>query len=234
MSDSNDVPEKGMNPWGQAISAVALVAALALGFWALTKTQNADGGAESKPAACSGGAAQKGGKAADRVHGDELCEALNRSDLAELLGTPGETAKSASGNDESSIGTGREKIANPSARVEFATYTVTLSATYDKLPVGDSAVLLGQDGQLRKVLGRPGAFYSTQTMKIGFRLDGSDATSAPGVPARVLDVALDAEDKGGSYELALWRSDGGVPDDATLLQIAETVLPRIPGWSAAG
>jgi hypothetical protein len=42
-------------------------------------------------------------------------------------------------------------------------------------------------------------------------------------------VARDANDSGGSFELALWRTDGGVPDDAVLLRVAEKVLPTVPG-----
>ncbi|MCQ4212239.1 DUF6215 domain-containing protein [Streptomyces longispororuber] len=230
MADSNDVPEKGMNPWGQAISAVALVGALAVGFWAISKNQTDTGaGAEAKPAVCSGGEAEKGDKAAGRAYGAQLCTALNRSDLAELLGTPGETAKSASGGG-GSIGTGSSKIPHPSSRVEFDTYTVTLSATYNKLTVATTAELLADEVQPQKVLGRNAALYSDRTISIGFRLDGSDATSAPGVPARVLVVPLHDKDSGGFYELTLWRSDGGVPDDTTLIQVAERVLPTIPGW----
>ncbi|WP_393063434.1 DUF6215 domain-containing protein [Streptomyces sp. LN549] len=59
--------------------------------------------------------------------GARLCEALNRSDLAELLGTPGEIAKSASGRDGSVMLAGGKETATPSARVEFGTYTVTLT-----------------------------------------------------------------------------------------------------------
>lgn len=43
-------------------------------------------------------AAKETGKAPQRVSGAHLCEALNRPDLAELLGTPGETAKTAGGS----------------------------------------------------------------------------------------------------------------------------------------
>ncbi|WP_406308939.1 hypothetical protein [Streptomyces sp. NBC_00623] len=76
--------------------------------------------------------------------------------------------------------------------------------------------------------------YSDRTISISFRLDGSDTDSGPGVPARALTVARDAEDSGGSFEVVLWRADGGVPDDAVLLRVAEKVLPTVPGWAAEG
>jgi hypothetical protein len=47
-------------------------------------------------------------------------------------------------------------------------------------------------------------------------------------------VAQNAKDGGGSFEIAVWRQDAMPPDDAALLRVAEEVLPRIPGWTAAG
>jgi hypothetical protein len=41
------------------------------------------------------------------------------------------------------------------ARVEFATYTVTLSASYDRIRVAGSAALLGDGAREQTVLGRP-------------------------------------------------------------------------------
>ncbi|MEW2228713.1 DUF6215 domain-containing protein [Streptomyces sp. NPDC007044] len=89
-------------------------------------------GAAGKGAAatCAGGVAEE---EAGYVSGARLCGGLNRQDLAELLGTPGEVAKSASGD-------------------------------------GGSVRL-------------------------------SDSEGGPGVPARVLSVAMDAKDSGGSYEV---------------------------------
>ncbi|MFE6754569.1 DUF6215 domain-containing protein [Streptomyces sp. NPDC057684] len=236
MADSDDVPKKGMNAWGQAISAAALVAALAIGFWVIAKT-DAESSAEPKPATCSGGEAEKvakaGKKAAGQVSGAQLCGVLNRRDLAELLGTPTEIAKSASGSGSSVKTAGGREFSTPSARVEFETYTVTLEGTYDGRPVADTAGLFGDTQARRTFLGRRAVLYSDRTIRIRFRLDGSDSSSAPGVPARVLSVAQDAKDRGGSFELTLWRSDGAVPDDAVLFQVAGKVLPRIPGWAPA-
>ncbi|MFJ3619370.1 DUF6215 domain-containing protein [Streptomyces iakyrus] len=225
MAEENDAPMTGANAWGQALAAVVLVGALGAGFWGLARTSSAE--SEPKPATCSDTEtpAPKGG----HLSGAQLCEALNRSDLAALLGTPTEIAKTASGSD-SSIG----KIATPQAQVEFETYTVTLSATYDGLPVAGSEALLGSDARPRKTLGRPGVLYSDRTIRISFRLDGQDADSGPGVPARALTVAQDAKDRGGSLDVTLWRADGVVPDDAVLLRIAEAVLPTVPGWKARG
>ncbi|MFC8262058.1 DUF6215 domain-containing protein [Streptomyces sp. NPDC057291] len=236
MADDVDAPTKGAGAWGQAVAAVALVAALGVGLWTLGETSSSD--TDLSPARCSGGEPEKApgeqGKVPRRVSGGQLCEALNRPDLAELLGTPGETAKTAGGSGGSVKLAGGKEIATPSARVECGTYTVTLSATYDRFPVAGSAALLGGSARQRTVLGRPAVFYSDRTISISFRLDGSDTDSGPGVPARALTVARDAKDSGGSFEVDLWRADGGVPDDAVLLRVAEKVLPTVPGWAAEG
>ncbi|MFC6981855.1 hypothetical protein [Streptomyces cirratus] len=52
--------------------------------------------------------------------------------------------------------------------------------------------------------------------------------------ARVLSVATDGKDQGDSFEMSVWRTDGGLLDDAALLRVAEKVLPALPGWSPAG
>ncbi|MFJ7295611.1 DUF6215 domain-containing protein [Streptomyces collinus] len=225
MAEENDAHSESPGAWGQALAAVALVGALSGGFWWLAKTSAAE--SEPKPATCS--AEETPAPQGKRLTGARLCEALNRPDLAALLGTPTEMAKTASGSD-SSIG----KIATPQAQVEFETYTVTLSATYDGLPVAGSEGLLGSYARPQKVLGRPGVLYSTRTISISFRLDGGDADSGPGVPARALSVAQDPKDRGGSVDVTLWRADGAVPDDAVLLRVAERVLQTLPGWTSRG
>ncbi|MCY0939387.1 DUF6215 domain-containing protein [Streptomyces sp. H34-S4] len=197
------------------------------------------GGTGTKPVTCSGEQPEKTpAKAADepgRVSGAQLCAALHRPDLAALLDTPGELAKNANGGGSTFKPVGSDKETHtPSAEVEFETYTVHLTASYDRLPVATSAALLGDGTPLQTVLGRPAAFYSDRTLSISFRLDGSKAQSRPGVPARVLMVARDASDGGDSFELTLWRADGAVPDDAVLLRVAGQVLPTVPGWAAAG
>lgn len=225
MAEEIGTPEKDHNAWGQAVAAVALFAALGGGLWAFEETSGNSG----PPAAtCSD---EQPGKPTGRVTGAQLCEALHRPDLAGLLGTPAETAKSAHGSDGSVGLAGGKDIPMPSAEVEFDTYTVTLSATYDGLPVAGSHELLGGATQ-RTVLGRPAVLYSDRTIRINFRLDGGDADAGTGVPLRSLMVARDAEDRGGSFDVTLWRADGMVPDDAVLLRVAEKVLPTVPGWTA--
>ncbi|MFD5857247.1 DUF6215 domain-containing protein [Streptomyces chartreusis] len=226
MTEGVRAPEKGANVWGQAVAAVAMVTALGGGLWAYGQTTEGNGG--PPPATCS---EQTPGKPTGRVTGAQLCEALLRPDLAELLGTPTEDAKTASGSDGSVGLSGGKDIPMPSAEVEFDTYTVTLSATYDDLPVAGSESLL-RDAEKRTVLGRPAVLYSDRTIRIAFRLDGGDADSGPGVPLRSLMVAKDAKDGGGSFDVTLWRADGMVPDDAVLLRLAEKVLPTVPGWTA--
>ncbi|MFF7490440.1 DUF6215 domain-containing protein [Streptomyces luteogriseus] len=226
MAGDNDAHITGPNAWAQALAAVVLVGALSGGLWWLAQTSSEER-SEPKPATCSEGEtpAAKG----KHLSGAQLCQALNRSGLTALLGTPTEIAKTASGSD-SSIG----KIATPQAQVEFETYTVTLSATYDDLPVAGSETLLGRDAVRQKVLGRPGVLYSTRTISISFRLDGGEADSGPGVPARAVTVAQDAKDRGGSLDVTLWRADGVMPDDAVLLRVAQEVLPTVPGWKSGG
>ncbi|WP_189959721.1 DUF6215 domain-containing protein [Streptomyces violascens] len=226
-----DSPTESGRPWLQAVAAVGLVAALCTGVW--VSGALSDSGNAAKPATCSGGEpTTAAGKA--HVSGAQLCKALNRPDLAELLGTPGQIAKTASGSDSSMRLFDSKEVATPTARVEFETYTVTLNGTFDRLPVAGSASLLGKDAQQRTLLGRPAVLYSDQTISIRFRLGGGDTQTGPGVPARVVSVARNAKDSGGSFEVTLWRSDGRVPDDAVLLRIAEQVLPMVPGWTANG
>lgn len=228
MAAGNGTPEKRINPWGQAVAAVALFAALGGALWVSEQTS----GDSSAPPAAGCSDEKEPGESTGRVTGKQLCEALLRPDLAELLGTPTETAKTAFGNDGSAGLEGAKKIPMPTAEVEFDTYTVTLSATYDDLPVTASYDVLGWDETQRTVLGRKAVLYSNRTIRINFRLDGGDAESGTGVPLRSVMVAQDAKDSGGSYDVTLWRADGRVPDDAVLLRVAEKVLPTVPGWTA--
>ncbi|MEV8554534.1 DUF6215 domain-containing protein [Streptomyces glaucescens] len=225
-------PARRPSPWAQAVTALALVGALGIGLWTVQQTSPSSAAPDGtpSPAACSSGDSA-GQTSSRRVTGAQLCEALNRSDLAELLGTPGQAAKTANGSDGSFRTGGGTEIATPSAQVEFDTYTVTLAATYDRLPVAGSARLLGPEARQRTFLGRPAVLYSSRTISVSFRLDGGDSRSEPGVPARVVSVARDAADSGGSFEVSLWRADGGVPDDAVLLRVAGKVLPTVPRWA---
>lgn len=228
MAEKIGTPEKRHNAWGQAVAAVAVFAAIAGGLWASEQASSGNSG----PSAASCSDEEEPGKPTGRVTGKQLCEALLRPDLAELLGTPTETAKTAFGNDGSVGLEGGKSTPMPTAEVEFDTYTVTLSATYDDLPVTASYEVLGWDESQRTVLDRPAVLYSNRTMRISFRLDGGDAETGTGVPLRSLMVAQDTKDSGGSYDVTLWREDGMVPDDAALLRVAEKVLPTVPGWAA--
>lgn len=223
--------------WSQAALALVLVGLLGGGFALMARSSAAE--STPSPATCSAddpskapGKADRGAKSPRRVSGAGLCEALNRPDLAGLLGTPGEIPNSASGSD-SSIGLfGGKDIPHPTAEVRFDTYTVNLSATYDGHPVAGSGTYL-RDAQERTVLGRPAFLYSDQTISISFRFDGHDSKTGPGVPARALTVALDADDSGGSFDVVVWREDGRMPDDAALTRVAEKVLPTVEEWAAA-
>ncbi|MGW1774146.1 DUF6215 domain-containing protein [Streptomyces sp. NPDC002104] len=221
---------------GQGITAVILIGGMGIGLWAVGQSSNSS--AEPKPVTCSHGhptktPANSSAGEAGQVTGAQLCEALHRPDLAGLLGTPAEAVKNANGGDGTSKPVGGDKeIHTPTAEIEFETYTVHLRASSGEMTVATVAELLGNGAPPRTVLGRPAAFYSDRTISISFRLDGSNSSSGPGVPARALVVALDPKDGGGFYELTLWRSDGLMPDDAVVLRVAEQVLPTIPGWAA--
>ncbi|MFJ8195903.1 DUF6215 domain-containing protein [Streptomyces sp. NPDC096152] len=238
-----DTPEKEPNAWGQAVSAVAVVGALAGALWVAPHVlPSADN--TQRPASCSGTDHEELPKAYKKtprpVTGDELCEALNRPDLARLLGTPGETANSASGTSNTAALTDG-KVAEPEAEVRFDTYTVNLSATYNELSTAQYVRLIDiagdkveKDVKTVKVLGRPAVLSSDHTMKFEINL-GSDHNSGPveeGPLARTLSVALDRKDRGGSYDITVWSTSGALPDDRVLLHIAEKVLPTIPERSA--
>ncbi|MGW2614181.1 DUF6215 domain-containing protein [Streptomyces sp. NPDC001500] len=234
MSEEVVAPEKGPNPWAQAIAALVVVGALGGALFVLQKN---DAKAADKPAACSPDEADEkaaaAAKAAHRVSGTQLCTALNRADLPTLLGTPRERAVTAYGSD-GSVGTGGGKqIPTPEATVQLDTYTVKLSRSYDRLPIAGMADLLSE-AQTKTVAGHPAVLYSTQTIAIRFNLGGGKSESGPGGIARALVIAPDAKDRGGSYELTIWRQDRMRPDDTALLRIAQQVLPTVPGWTTGG
>ncbi|MCZ4516738.1 DUF6215 domain-containing protein, partial [Streptomyces sp. ActVer] len=84
-----DTPEKDHNAWGQAVAAVAVFGALAAALWVGPRVMPSDV-STPQPASCSGGAHEELPKAYKQtprpVTGEELCKALNRPDLAGLLG----------------------------------------------------------------------------------------------------------------------------------------------------
>ncbi|MFJ8539036.1 DUF6215 domain-containing protein [Streptomyces sp. NPDC093591] len=231
-----NTPEKEPNAWGQAIAAVAVFGALAAALWVGPRVMPSED-STPQPASCSAGEDEELPKAYKEtprpVTGEELCEALNRPDLAKLLGTPEETATTASGSSNTAPLTDG-KVAQPEAKVEFGTYTVNVAATYNELSTDQYVKLMKygdeQDVKTLTVLGRPAVFSSDHTMKIEINLGGS-ASGGPveqGPLARTLTVALDRRDRGGYYDITVWSTSGVLPDDSVLLSIAEKLLPTIP------
>ncbi|MFJ8542485.1 DUF6215 domain-containing protein [Streptomyces sp. NPDC093586] len=231
-------PEKEPNAWGQAVAAVAVFAALGAALWLGPHLlPSDDNGSTPRAASCSSGDREETPSAYKRtpqaVTGEELCEALNRSDLAQLLGTPAETATVASGTSNTAPLTDG-KIAQPEAEVQFDTYTVNVSATYNELSIAQYVKLMkyGEETDVRTltVLGRPAVLSSDHTMKIEINLGGgtSGGPIEEGPLARTLTVAFDRKDRGGYYDITVWSATGALPDDRALLGIAEKVLPALP------
>jgi len=231
-----DTPEKDHNAWGQAVAAVAVFGALGAALWLGPRVMPSDDIAP-QPASCSGGAHEELPKAYEQtpepVTGEELCKALNRPDLATLLGTPGETATTASGTSNTAPLTDG-KVAQPEAEVSFDTYSVNVSATYNDLSIDQYVKLMKfgdeQDIKTLAALGRPAVLSSAHTMQFEINL-GSSGSGGPveqGPLARTLSVALDRNDRGGYCEITVWSKSGTLPDDGVLLDIAGQVLARIP------
>ncbi|MFI1758489.1 DUF6215 domain-containing protein [Streptomyces sp. NPDC020571] len=231
------VPEKEPNAWGQAFAAVAVIAALGAAAWLGPNLLPSEDDGTPRAASCASGEDEKLPAAYEKtsraVTGDELCKALNRSDLAQLLGTPAETATVASGTSDTAPLTDG-KVAQPEAEVQFDTYTVNVSVTYNQLSIAQYVKLMkyGEETDVRtlSVLGRPAVLASDHTMKIEINLGGgsSGGPVEQGPLARTLSVALDAKDQGGYYDITVWSASGALPDDTALLDIAEKVLPTIP------
>ncbi|MFF1763689.1 DUF6215 domain-containing protein [Streptomyces sp. NPDC058249] len=233
---SPGTPEKEHNAWSQAVAAVAVFGALAAALWLAPRFMPSDANAP-QPASCSGGAHEelpKAYKGTPRpVTGEELCKALNRPDLAKLLGTPGETATTASSTNNTAPLTDG-KVAAPEAEVTFDTYTVNVSATYNHLSTDQYVKLMkfGDEKDIKTltVLGRAAVLSSDHTMKLEINL-GSGGSGGPveeGPLARTLTMALDRNDRGGYCDITVWSTSGALPNDSALLNIAEKVLPRIP------
>ncbi|QFZ72265.1 hypothetical protein GFH48_02425 [Streptomyces fagopyri] len=227
--------EKEHHPWRQAFAAVALFGALGATVWVAPHVMPSDN-TTPKPASCSDGEREALPKAYEKtprpVTGEELCKALNRPDLAAVLGTPGEIATTASGNNNTALLTDG-KVAEPEAEVRFDTYTVNVSATYNDLSIGQDVKLMKfgdeKDVKTLTVLGRSAVFSSSHTMKLEINL-GSGGSGGPvgqGPLARTLTVALDRKDRGGYYDITVWSESGALPDDGVLVDIAEKVLPTI-------
>ncbi|MET7320879.1 DUF6215 domain-containing protein [Streptomyces sp. NPDC005549] len=231
------VPEKEPNAWGQAFAAVAVIAALGAAAWLGPNLLPSEDDGTPRAASCASGEDEKLPAAYKKtpraVTGDDLCKALNRADLAQLLGTPAETVTVASGSSDTAPLTDG-KVAQPEAEVQFDTYTVNVSVTYNQLSIAQYVKLMtyGEETDVRtlSVLGRPAVLASDHTMKIEINLGGgsSGGPVEQGPLARTLSVALDAKDRGGYYDITVWSASGALPDDTALLGIAEKVLPTIP------
>lgn len=219
-------PEKSMNVAAQVIAAIVVVGGLAGLVWALDLDSKAS--ADRGPATCTA----SHDKPSKPVSGAQLCTALNRPDLPVLLGTPGEYAQTADGNESTITSADGSKTTTPEADVDLKTYSLRLSASHDDLGVADMAGLLGAGAQTKTVLGHPAVVYSDHTIALSFNLGGGKARSGPGGIARNLMVARDAKDGGGYFEVSIWRQDFATPDDAALFRVAEKVLPTVPGWTA--
>jgi hypothetical protein len=230
-----DSSRKEPSAWGQAVAAVAVFAAIAGAVWVAPRVLPSDDYTPG-PASCPGeeeelpkAYAQTSGA----VTGDELCRALNRPGLAQLLGTPGERATSASGSSGTALLTDG-KVAQPEAEVAFDTYTVNVSATYNDLSIDQYVKLLRTGGEGASeslaVLGRPAVLSSDHTMRltIGPGSGGAGGPVEQGPLARTLSVALGRDDRGGYYDITVWSESGALPDDSVLVGIAEEVLPEIP------
>lgn len=234
-------PEEKHNAWGQAFAAVAVFGAIGAVLWLSPRFVPSENNKPQAPS-CSDETDEKLPKAYKGsprpVTGEELCNALNRTDLATLLGTPGETATTVSGTNNTAPLTG-EKVAQPEAEVKFDTYTVQVSATYDDLSTDQYVKLMkfGNEQNIKtlKVLGRPAVLASDYTMKFEINLGGSGGTGGPveqGPLARTLSVALDRHDRGGVCDITVWSESGALPTDSALLDIAEKVLPKVPERTA--
>ncbi|MFC8537912.1 DUF6215 domain-containing protein [Streptomyces sp. NPDC057249] len=230
--------KKEPNAAAQVFVALALVGALVGAVWLAPRiTEEGSAAAARKPAACDEPEPREKlpkayARKPEAVTGDELCKALNRSDLARLLGTPGETPNLAYGSNGTAGRDAWEAVA-PEARVEFTTYTVSFSATYNRLTVAQYTKVLAPrtlDHRADKVLGRPAVFTSDHLGRISIGGSASGGPVMEGPLARTLTVALDRKDPGGSFDLTVWSESGAVlPDDSVLLALAEKVLPALPG-----
>lgn len=229
--------QKEPNAWGQAFAAVAVFAALGVALWLAPSLVPSDDAGTPQAAACPSGEDEKlpsaYRKTPGAVTGEELCQALNRPGLAQLLGTPGETVTGASsGSNTAPLTDG--KVAAPEAKVQFDTYTVNVAVTYNKLSIAQYVKLMdfGEETDIEKlsVLGRPAVLSSDHTMKIDISRGSGPVEQGP--LARTLTVALDGKDRGGYCDITVWSDSGALPDDSALLGIAETVVPAIPERTA--
>ncbi|MDX3453216.1 DUF6215 domain-containing protein [Streptomyces sp. ME02-8801-2C] len=216
---------KGMSEGAQVVSALIVVACLAVGFWVIAKNQPDP--KDSPPASCS--RSDDDVPLSKPVSGVQLCEALNRPDLPTLLGTPDDRALGAYSHEATSSDKLDVMSTDPEATVQLEGYSLKLTEAED-ISVADitDSEFLSVSGERKTVLGHSAFLYSGRTLGFVFK-DGKGSTG-PGGISRNLLVAKDPEDGGGTYEISIWRQDDLRPDDAALLRVAEQVLPTVPGW----
>ncbi|WP_327694786.1 DUF6215 domain-containing protein [Streptomyces sp. NBC_00459] len=214
-----------MNEGAQVISALIVVACLAVGFWVIAKNQPDP--KDSPPASCS--RSDDDVPLSKPVSGVQLCEALNRPDLPTLLGTPDDRVWSATSNEATSSDKRDVMSTDPEATVQLEGYSVKLTESED-ISVSDivDSEFLSITGEPKTVLGHRAFLYSGRTLGIVFK-DGKGSTG-PGGVSRNLMVAKDPKDGGGTYEISIWRQDDLPPDGTALLRVAARVLPTVPGW----
>ncbi|MEE1782353.1 DUF6215 domain-containing protein [Streptomyces sp. SP17BM10] len=156
-----------------------------------------------------------------------LCAALNRPDLASLVGAPGEHALGAHSAGFVSASAKDGKGHDPAAEVQLDTYFVRVADNGD-LSLRTFTDLLAPTALPGSVLGHPAAAYADHTMSLAF--NGKTTTTGTGGIARHLVVAKGPREDAGSYEVAVWRSGDGAVDDAAVQRVAEAVLPTLQGW----
>ncbi|MFI0943145.1 DUF6215 domain-containing protein [Streptomyces sp. NPDC021020] len=230
MSGESQARPKSASAWGQAVMAVVLIGGFGAALLFFQHTHADKEHAHAAPAAtCS--KPSKPPVKSPYLSGAQLCELLYVPDLADLLGTPGEKAQSTT-TSGSTPPTDDKGLSGPYAQVSFPTWTVNLAVTYHNLPMAQTVKILGADARQHTVLGHPAFSYADRAIRISLGSDSSSGGSAPGAPSTVLSVSMDPQGSGKSFDLALWHTNGTLPpDDTTLLHLATTLLPTLPGWT---
>ncbi|MEV4138874.1 hypothetical protein AB0J72_42760 [Dactylosporangium sp. NPDC049742] len=140
----------------------------------------------------------------------ELCPFVDRRELLDLL-EPGAKVKG--------IGTTYDPGGDShQCTVSLQYASLRLNVAHDRLRVADYQGLFEQ-AQPRTVLGRPALWL----------LDPVPIVNIPLKSASLL-VAWDPTDPGGTASIAIIRESHDPGDEARATQIAERILPTLPGW----
>ncbi|MFJ1752761.1 DUF6215 domain-containing protein [Kitasatospora sp. NPDC088134] len=199
------------------VPAVVLGALVVLGGVVWGSGGTSEGGRERLAAA-----ACRPGTERDGPRYPETCAALNRPDLPELLGLPGEQV---------SIAQPASFLLSPDSAAEVQIGTVKVSlAVFPTRPYDADSKLLDVVAGLDHVAGRPTMHYSDPMIAIGL----GPGTAAPGGRssgrADHLTVAQNADGSGGSLELIIWDVRGGEVNGLLLNGLAEKLMPSLDGW----